>query len=417
MERVSSHDLPGNGFPRVEHIRRLLGDDVLLLAWPWGVKGSKKPWGHLTAAKMKEPAYLHELEEGNIGVAQGEKSHGICSIDCDTDEFLEAFLAANPALVGSLRTRGARGGNVWVRCTADYPTSCKIQTRADEDVGEWRANGNQTIISGRHPSGGDYSFLVDAPPAEIAFESIVWPEGWQQPKAKATELLIEPSNSGNPVNAVTQGTQATQVVVDCVTVFNVARFVPSTRHQTDRLLFAMARHMKTWEKREGRESTAAEKTGVFKAWWPLARAHTDPEMDFYAYHTKWLRGCKVVNYGDDDSPLAAAWRSAQAQPLPAEATAHRDVPMSPKMQRLVALCYQLQKLQGAEPFYLGSRDAAPLLGTAHTTVFYWLGFLANEADPSPILKKVSVGSQVTRRTNEYLYLPLLNRVPPGAGKT
>ncbi len=364
---------------------------------------------------MREPEYLRELEAGNIGVAQGEKSHGICSIDCDTDNFLAEFLAANPALVGSLRTRGSRGGNVWVRCVGGYPRMSKIKTAKGDEVGEWRANGAQTIISGQHPSGGDYSFIVDAPPAEITFESIVWPEGWQQPKAKATELPIEPSNA---VNSVTQGTQVTQDVESCVTVFNVARFVPTARHQTDRLLFGMARHMKTWEKREGRESTVAEKTGVFKAWWPLARGHTDPEMDFHAYHAKWLRGCKAVNYGDDDSPLAAAWRFAQAQPLPAEATAERGgMPMSPKMQRLVALCYQLQKLQGTEPFCLGSRDAAPLLGAAHTTVFYLLDSLANEVDPSHILKKVSVGSQAARRTNEYLYLPLVRATSPGTGKT
>ena len=416
MGSLSSHDFPGNGFPRVERILRLLGDNVLLLAWPWGVKGAAKRWNHLTAAKMTEPGYLRELEAGNIGVAQGAKSHGICSIDCDTEDFLAAFLSANPALVGSLRTRGARGGNVWVRCVGGYPLLCKIKTAKGDEVGEWRADGAQTIISGRHPSGCEYSFIVEAPPAVFKFESIVWPKGWRPPKAKEAQLSIEHSNAVNSGNAVTQETQETQVVFDCVSVFNAARFAPTERHQTDRRLFAMARHMKTWEKHQGRKATMAEKTAVFKAWWPLARDHIDPEMEFYAYQSKWLRGCETVKYCDDESPLISAWESAQTQPLPAEAIAATDEPRSPKMQRLIALCYQLQLLHGTEPFNLGSRDAARLLGTAHTTVFYWLGYLANEGDPSHILKKVFVGSKAARLTNEYVYLPLLKGTPPGNGR-
>ena len=80
------------------------------------------------------------------------------------------------------------------------------------------------------------------------------------------------------------------------------------------------------------------------------------------------------------------------------------MPMSPKMQLLVALCYQLQLFHGSQPFFLGSRDAEPLLETPYRTVAYWLEILANADGPYSILKKVSIGSRGARRTNEYLYL-------------
>jgi Bifunctional DNA primase/polymerase, N-terminal len=169
-------------FPRVARLRKLLGNDVLLLPWPLGCKGTRRKWGHFTLAKMAEVTFLRQLKEGNIGVALGSKSGGVCSIDFDSDAWVDAFLAANPALQRSLRTRGARGCNLWVRCAGIYPATGYLKSNGGEDVGEWRATGSQTIISGKHPSGCKYSIIVEAPPAEIGYEDIVWPTGLIPPK-------------------------------------------------------------------------------------------------------------------------------------------------------------------------------------------------------------------------------------------
>ena len=78
--------------------------------------------------------------------------------------------------------------------------------------------------------------------------------------------------------------------------------------------------------------------------------------------------------------------------------------MSKKMQLLVALCFQLQRIQGEQPFFLTCRDAGSLLETPFTTVNCWLQILAAEDGPYRIIEKVSTGSHATRRANEYRYL-------------
>lgn len=394
-------------YPRVEHLRQLLGHDVLMLAWPLGKKGDKTPWGHLTLAQMDDPAYLRKLEGGNIGIALGEKSNGLCSIDWDSEEWMFKFLEANPALQKSLRTRGARGCNVWVRIIGNYPPSFKIKTKTGEAVGEWRANGNQTIISGQHPSGCEYSIRVDAPPLEIDFASLEWPEGLRVRRTDE-ELPIAHSalspTAPTVLSALSCSLKLPQVVWECFVSFDVSPFIPAQRGQTDRCLWAMAGRMKTVEKRIQRPATITERTIVFKAWWPLSKPHVDPDMDSVAYLAKWLGDCDRRKFADDETALTAAWGAAQSEPLPPEATTEHDMPISQKMQQLVALCYQLQLNHGNAPFFLGSRDAGRLLETAHRTVAYWLEILANEDGPFRILKKVRAGSHNARRTNEYLYL-------------
>lgn len=134
----------------VERLRDLLGTDVVLLVirrgdkWPSGKE--MKGWQTFTSAKMQEPEYLGRLNHGgNIGVLLG---NGRVSIDLDRDEDVETFLKLNPKLRDTLRSRRKRGCNLWVRIRGTYPRSFKLRTRAGEEWGEWRADGNQTVIYG-----------------------------------------------------------------------------------------------------------------------------------------------------------------------------------------------------------------------------------------------------------------------------
>ena len=159
----------------VTKLHRLFGMPVVFIAWPKGKKGTGKKWGHLTVADMT-PEYLAKLSQGNIGVALGEKSGGLCAIDCDTDEFAESFLRSNPKLAGTLRTHGARGCAFWVRFTGDYPKQITGLKSATGKLGEFRSNGGQSIVWGIHPDTGQpYQFVVDQPVVEIDYSQIVWP--------------------------------------------------------------------------------------------------------------------------------------------------------------------------------------------------------------------------------------------------
>src|SRR5207244_4162860 len=82
-------------------------------------------------------------------VLLGKASGRLVTVDIDDKEAVEPFLALNPMLRDSLRTRRVRGCNVWLRVPdGKYPPSCKIKTGDGQEWGEWRADGDQTVIHG-----------------------------------------------------------------------------------------------------------------------------------------------------------------------------------------------------------------------------------------------------------------------------
>jgi bifunctional DNA primase/polymerase-like protein len=133
---------------RISHILSLLGP-ALLLPWPARCKGSRKKWKHLQLTDMTTPSHLAKLETAdNIGVALGRASNGLVTIDVDDEDYIAQFLEANPLLSKTLRTTAQRGCNIWLRCTTGYPRSCRLKNRSGDEIGEWRADGNQTIVAG-----------------------------------------------------------------------------------------------------------------------------------------------------------------------------------------------------------------------------------------------------------------------------
>ena len=185
----------------VQHLRDLLGLALLLRV----ERGAKRPldmgWQRMDPAKMDDPRYLAHLGDGgNIGVLLGTRSGGLCSIDIDRTVDVEPFLALNPGLRSTLRTQRVRGCNLWVRVVGEYPKSSKLKTGSGEPWGEWRADGNQTIIYGEaiDRSKGEaeptpYKFVVEAEPLRIEFASIQWLHGMRLPwvSTAAPSLLTE----------------------------------------------------------------------------------------------------------------------------------------------------------------------------------------------------------------------------------
>lgn len=161
----------------VSELRRFLGATVFI-DWPKGVKGIPKKWKHLQLSDMT-PRYIAKLSEGNIGVALGEVSGGLYVIDIDLDPLVEPFLALNPRLADTFRTRGNRGAAFWLRAAkGSLPKFYTLRSSlTDKDVGEVRPNGHQSIVWGTHPDTGNrYQWLVKKPVVEIEFVEIRWPD-------------------------------------------------------------------------------------------------------------------------------------------------------------------------------------------------------------------------------------------------
>jgi P4 family phage/plasmid primase-like protien len=167
----------------LEKFESLLGTDTFFVPCISGTKMPAVTYTQRPFEATQTPAYRYALASGefNIAVYLGQMSGGLCALDFDQDEDLAAFLAVNPVLATTTRSRGSRGGMVWLRVTSEFPASCTTKHF------EWRANGRLSTIFGRHPKGMDYTILVEAAPVAVLFADVQWPAGWELPWVGAAE--------------------------------------------------------------------------------------------------------------------------------------------------------------------------------------------------------------------------------------
>ncbi|MDB4498658.1 bifunctional DNA primase/polymerase [bacterium] len=161
-------------------ILQALGRKAVLLPIREGSKATMvKGWPEKTFEDTQIPSYQNLLEGASaIAVSLGAPSGGLCSIDFDCEEAMRLFLRVNPFLEETLRTKGRRGANLWVTITGNIPPLAHFKGSNGNSLGEWRSDRSYTIIAGKHPNGMSYETVVNAPPLEIPFEEIKWPDGW-----------------------------------------------------------------------------------------------------------------------------------------------------------------------------------------------------------------------------------------------
>ena len=173
----------------LETIEQILGPGTYFVPCEWGTKKPVLTYTDREFAATQSEAYRAVLDqpETNLAVYLGQASGGLCAIDFDADEDLASFLALNPNLASTTRSRGSRGGMVWVRIAGAYPESCNPAHKHFE----WRADKRLSMIHGRHPKGMDYTVLVASPPVTVAFADIVWPADWDLPWVLADGHLAD----------------------------------------------------------------------------------------------------------------------------------------------------------------------------------------------------------------------------------
>jgi hypothetical protein len=205
----------GNKPPTLADAQRLLPKAVFLPI----ERGQKGPhltgWTLTTFKQTQSEGYQESLRRHPVtGVLLGSHSGGLCTIDCDTDPFLEAILVLNPRLAETLQTHGQSGGQLWayftgrrpykvvgITVSADSPLAKGARSEPDDngrvEIGEFRAEGGQSVIAGPHKeTGSPYTWPVANPPIEIPFDEIIWPADvatpWEE-KRKITTDLPDPS--------------------------------------------------------------------------------------------------------------------------------------------------------------------------------------------------------------------------------
>ena len=367
---------------RIPHILGLLGP-ALLLPWPAGCKGNRKKWKHLQLPDMSASTHLAELEKaGNIGVALGKVSNGLITIDIDDEDYLEPFLQANPLVRNTLRTTAQRGCNIWLRCTTDYPRPCKLRNRSGDEIGEWRTDGNQTIIAGTHPDGVPYRFVVEKPVITIDYPEIVWPDVILGPDA--TESQRDKGVREAKVVSVSVSGGELQIQAS-FGVDVIALVAPTDYHQNNTSLFKLARLVKSYEKTIGRLGTQLERQFVFDRWCLVARRFWRPGLTRDDYYAEFLEACSYARIGLDENPIEVAVSRAKSDPLP-QVQGFTDE----RIRLLVAICREIQQLTGDNPFFLPTRKLGEILGVHWTQVARWLRALE-------VLRTIHLGPGEVRR--------------------
>ena len=348
---------------RISRILRLVGP-ALLLPWPAGSKGGPNKWKHLQLTDMDRDNHQTKLAKaGNIGVALGEVSNGLVTIDLDDDSYANALLTENPMLGSTLQTRGNRGCNIWVRCNGGYPRSQRLKNSSGEDIGEWRADGAQTIVSGIHPGGMPYQFVVKQPVITLSYDAIIWPQVILAPRATESSRVRRVRE--NEVVAKLSVNGDSSSIQSFASDDLIRQVAPIDFHRNNVSLFKLAQLVRDFEATMGRPVTNEELEFVFDRWCFVARRfwrHTRDE-----YWAEFLEACHYARFGLNQNPLELALSRARTKPLP-EVTGFSDN----RVRLLAAICREMQLLVGDSSFFLPTRKLGQLLKAHWASVARWL---------------------------------------------
>src|SRR5258708_17024643 len=163
-----------------------LGRGAVLLPLPLGQKRPDWPdWQSTAFERTQEPDYQDRLKVaiqrgGNIGVLL---TAGLVSLDIDDDKFVDVFARQSP-FSETLRSKGSRGCNFWLRMVGPYPNGQNVYKlkAGGQAIGGWRCGpGAQTVIWGRHPDSTTanpirYQRIVAGAVSERAFSQMSLPD-------------------------------------------------------------------------------------------------------------------------------------------------------------------------------------------------------------------------------------------------
>lgn len=353
-----------NTFTRVAKIRALLGSHAVLIPVPYGTKKpADKGWTSTTAEQLNDPPFLARLESGNIGVLLGTKGDNIVTIDADSGAFRDALLRSNPWLADTLTTTGARGCNFWLRLKGNFPTRTrKLKDASGNDLGEWRADGSQTVISGSHPEGMDYRILVEKPPLEVEFNQIVWPSICVTLLTSSESISSEGQRDRETETEPTSQRANESVAPSIIVSFavNVLPSLPTAPRQNHNRLFLLARAVKTAEKRINRSATREELRHVFGEWYD-GNQFLRAEQTRADYWLEFMDAYNRVHTGTGENPVPELWARANAEPVPPEIVERLRDEENDLLCRVAFLCYLLQAHVGDAPFILSCRDLGKLM--------------------------------------------------------
>jgi len=294
---------------------------------------------------QEEPADAETLrrlfarkEVTGLAVVLGNVSGGLAVRDFDKADAYHSWAAANPGDAAKLPTvKTARGYHVYGRL--------EVETYAYDDDGELRGDSGHYVLlpPSLHPDGPTYSWIKPLPCL-----STILP-------------LLPPS-----LLPEREKTQPTHQPIACVASAGteiVLATLPDGPGQRNRKVFDLARRLKALPNLD--TSPAALKAIVTE------------------WHRQALPLIRTKDFGETWSDFQIAWirvKMPWSTSVTQAFTAASSRPLAPidgneQLGLLAALCRELQRLAGDQPFFLSCRKIASQFGINHVTAWRWLGAL------------------------------------------
>ncbi len=384
--------------------------------------GTKKPacrsWKPYQTERPDEATVRRWFSDGKpkaMAVIMGEVSGGLICRDFDEMAAYERWAAEHPDLAQTLPTveTGRPGRHVYANADigqirAASPSGGSI---IEFDDGELRGGGYCLVPPSKHPNGKTYCWLVplgDAVPTIDLFSCGFLPcnrEARENGESRETRETrdtrgsqrdhrtlvgvggIDPTSQPHP-RCPTDSTLHAHIQQA------IARTVPTGTRQRHKMLFELARELKAIPALA--EAPASELKDHIRQWHEQALPFIVNQTAFEESWFDFAEGWGKVKFPKGEEPIAMIFAKAVEAELPASALQYEQ----DALRLLVALCRELQRASGTEPFFLSTRTAGRLLDITHVTASRWLRLLRLDG----ILELVSLGSQQDHKASRYRYV-------------
>ena len=372
--------------------------------------GTKKAVGKWTqfqnqpADESQIRTWFGKAKDYGLAVVLGPVSGGLVCRDFDVQAAYDRWAAAHTDLATTLPTVAtARGRHVYFRAAAVDLRFVDLRQIDPPEDGEYRGDSGHYCLlpPSRHPDGPQYIWLVPLPDGPIPLVPDVRAAGFL-PKASVNTEGAE--NTGNELIelAVSSASSVSSVYTDeekdqeGITPDRIERVIreclPTGPGRRNRQVFELARGIKAMPELAGKD--LEDLKPIVQRWHKLAmpiiktKEFSETWIDFLQ---AWPR-VKIPK----GATMTTIMQKALEAPMPPVAERYEEE----RIQRLVALCYQLGREANGGKFFLSCRTAGSLLGVSHVVANRWLFLL----DHDKVIKQLNKGNRGRREAAEYEYL-------------
>ncbi|MHB8953847.1 MAG: bifunctional DNA primase/polymerase [Pirellulaceae bacterium] len=342
--------------------------------------------------------------EAGVAVVFGAVSGGLGSRDFDDMSSYEHWASVHPDLARCLPTVAtSRGRHVYFH--VDETTMLDIRNTVGKpgtgaiylSDGELRAGvGCYSVLPpSRHPSGALYKWLIPLP---------VGPLPTVNPMTAGMLFTIDVTERNREAQRTTEAIGARVVVEEVVGCEHsdaiehaIFSSLPSGPGRRNEMVFNLVRSLKSVPAHATAEPR--ELKPYVQRWHQLAR----PMIRTKPFEETWidfLRAWPKVKFPKGAEPMVEIMERVRVADLPSESLQFEQE----KLRLLVAICRELQRSAGTQPFFLSCRTAGQLLGVNHKQAWRWLFLLVEEG----LLYVVRKGQQGSGPATRFRYLAELS---------